>query len=140
MTPDPETAERTLQDATTKSPLDPLAFAYLADAAERLGHYQVARRALLDYTALRGDGIDARRRALEAARLGDLSMHLNQPAVAATYFMRAADASPSDAALLARAADAQFRAGDVDTARATITTALAKDPVNAAGANRWRHW
>jgi tetratricopeptide (TPR) repeat protein len=130
MTPDPENAERILQDATTKSPLDPLAFAYLADAAERLGHYQVARRALLDYAALRVDGIDARRRALEEARLGDLSMHLNQPAVAATYFMRAADASPSDAALLARAADAQFRAGDVDTARATITTALAKDPTN----------
>ena len=130
LTPDAEGAERMLQQATTKSPADPLAFSYLADAAERLGHYQIARRALLDYAALRGDGIDDRHRALQDARLGDLSLRLNQPGAAATYFLRAADASPSDAALLARAADAQFRAGDADTARATITNALAKDPAN----------
>ena len=128
--PDVQTAERILQDATQKFPADPLAFAYLADAAERLGHYSVARRALLDYAALRGDETDARRRAVEAARLGELSLRLNQPAVAAVYFLRAADDSPSDAALLARAADAQLRAGDADTARATITNALAKDPAN----------
>jgi len=130
MTPDVETAERILQEATTKSPVDPLAFYYLADAAERRGHYDAARRALLDYAALRGDEIDARRRAQQTARLGDLSMRLNQPRVAVTYYLRAADANPSDAALLARAADAQFRAGDVETARATITNALAKDPAN----------
>jgi Flp pilus assembly protein TadD len=130
MTPDTETAERMLQEASTKSPADPLAFSYLADAAERLGHYQIARRALLDYAALRGDAIDDRHRAVQDARLGDLSLRLNQPGAAATYFLRAADASPSDAALLARAADAQFRAGDADTARATITNALAKDPAN----------
>jgi hypothetical protein len=34
--------------------------------------------------------------------------------------------------LLARAADAQLRAGDADTARVTITNALAKDPENPA--------
>lgn len=130
MTPDAETAERILQEATDKSPADPLAFAYLADAAERLGHYQAARRALLDYVALRGDETDVRRRTSEAVRIADLSLRLNQPAVAATYFLRASDASPLDASLLARAADAQFRAGDADTARGTITNALAKDPTN----------
>jgi tetratricopeptide (TPR) repeat protein len=130
MTPDVETAERILQEATTKSPVDPLAFYYLADAAQRRGHYDAARRALLDYAALRGDDIDARHRAQQAARLGDLSMRLNQPRVAVTYYLRAADDNPSDAALLAHAADAQFRAGDADTARATITNALAKDPAN----------
>lgn len=130
LTPDADTAERILEEATQKSPADPLAFAYLADAAERLGHYQAARRALLDYVALRGDDTDARRRASQAARIADLSLRLNQPAVAATYFLRASDASPSDASLLARAADAQFRAGDPDTARGTITNALAKDPTN----------
>src|SRR5262249_6111520 len=130
MTPDADTAEHVLQDATTKSPADPLAFYYLADAAERLGHYPIARRALPDYAALRGDDIDRRRRAQQTARLGDLSMRLNQPGVAATYFLRAADENPSDAALLARGAEAQFRAGDADTARATITNALAKDPTN----------
>ena len=130
LTPDAETAERILQEATEKRPADRLAFFYLADAAERLGHWPVARRALLDYAALRGDETDSRRRAAEAARLGDLSLRMNQPAVAATYFLRAADDSSSDAALLARAADAQSRAGDVDTARVTITNALAKDPTN----------
>jgi tetratricopeptide (TPR) repeat protein len=130
MTPDANTAERVLQQATAKSPADPLAFSYLADAAERLGHYDLARHALIDYAALRGDDIDARRLALQTARLGDLSMRLNQPGVAATYYLRAADASPSDASFLARAADAQFRAGDADTARATITNALAKDPTS----------
>jgi predicted Zn-dependent protease len=119
-----------LQEATQKFPADPHAFAYLADAAERLGHYGAARRALLDYDALRGDEPDARHRAGDAARLGDLSLRVNQPAVAATYFLRAAADSPSDTALLARAADAQARAGEYDTARVTITNALAKDPRN----------
>ena len=130
MTPDLETAERILQEATEKMPADRLAFYYLADAAERQGHWTIARRALLDYHALRGDETDARRRAAESARLGDLSMKLNQPGAAATYFLHAADDSPSDATPLARAADAQLRAGDLDSARATITNALAKDPAN----------
>lgn len=131
MTPDTELAEKMLQEATQKSPADPLAFFYLADAAERLGHWAIARGALLDYGALRGDESDPRRRSSESSRLGELSLKLNQPAVAATYFLHAADDNPSDAALLARAADAQSRAGDLNTARATITNALAKDPSNA---------
>jgi tetratricopeptide (TPR) repeat protein len=130
MTSDSEAAERMLQGATQKSPVDPLAFLYLSDAAERLGHWAIARRALLDYDALRGDEPDPRRRSNELARLGDLSLRLNQPAVAAAYFLHASDENPSDAVLLARAADAQLRAGDLNTARATITNALAKDPTN----------
>jgi tetratricopeptide (TPR) repeat protein len=129
MTSDEETAERMLQDATRKQPVEPLAFYYLSDAAERLGHYEVARRALLDYEVLRGDQADPRRRSAYAARLGDLSLRLNEPAAAATYFLRAADGN--DAALLARAADAQLRAGDKDAARATAAKALEKDPKNA---------
>jgi len=128
LTNDEETAERMLQDATRKRPVDPLAFLYLAEAAERLGHYPVARQALLDYAVLRGDDDDPRRRSAEAARLGDLSLKMNEPAAAATYFLKAADRA--DATLLARAADAQLRAGDRDAARATITDALEKDPNN----------
>ena len=131
LTQDEETAERMLQDATTKKPVEPLAFFYLAEAAERLGHYPVARQALLDYAILRGDDDDPRRRSAEAARLGDLSLKMNEPAAAATYFLKAAEHSTSDATLLARAADAQLRAGDRDTARATVTNALEKDPNNA---------
>jgi tetratricopeptide (TPR) repeat protein len=125
---DVASAERMLQDATRKQPVDPLAFAYLADAAERLGHVYDARQALLDYAALRGDELDARKRAAEAVRLGDLSLRVGDPAAAATFFLRAADDAPSEAAPLARAADAQLRAGDRDVARGTAARALEKDP------------
>lgn len=127
LTNDADTAERVLQDATQRAPVEPLAFYYLADAAERLGHYAVARQALLDYDILRGD-TDTRRRHAQAVRLGELSLKVNEPAVAAAYFLRAADGT--DATLLARAADAQLRAGDADAARATVARALEKDPQN----------
>src|SRR5258708_9391444 len=130
LTSDEETAERMLQDATQRQPVEPLAFYYLSDAAERQGHYDVARRALLDYEVLRGDEPDARRRTTHAARLGDLSLKLNEPAAAATYFLRAAADSADAGGFLARAADAQMRAGDKDAARATAAKALEKDPKN----------
>jgi len=128
---DPDRAERTLQDAIRAQPVDPLAFYYLADAAERQGHYGAARDALLDYAALRGDQADARKRSGEATRIGDLSLRAGDPASAAAYFLKAAEAAPGDAGLLARAADAQLRAGDPDTARGTVARALEKDPHNA---------
>jgi tetratricopeptide (TPR) repeat protein len=130
LTSDEETAERMLQDATQKRPVEPLAFYYLSDAAERLGHYDAARRALLDYEVLRGDESDVRRRSAFAARLGDLSLKVNEPVAAATYFLRAAT-DATDPNLLARAADAQLRAGDKDNARVTVNKALEKDPANA---------
>jgi tetratricopeptide (TPR) repeat protein len=130
LTSDEETAERMLQDATQKRPVEPLAFYYLSDAAERLGHYEAARLALLDYEVLRGDESDDRRRSAFAARLGDLSLKLNEPVAAAAYFLRAATDAP-DPNLLARAADAQLRAGDKDNALVTVNKALEKDPGNA---------
>src|SRR5262249_38611436 len=45
-------AERTLQRAVTKMPIDPIAFRYLGDAAQRLGHTMTAREAAEKYTAL----------------------------------------------------------------------------------------
>lgn len=45
-------AERTLQQAVARWPVEPVAFRYLADAAERLGHLAAARDALLRYVAL----------------------------------------------------------------------------------------
>ena len=135
LTSDEETAERMLMGATQKSPVDPLAFAYLADASERLGHYAVARQALLDYEALR-EPPDDRRRIAHSTRLGDLSLKLNEPAVAATHFLRAAEGN--DAGLLARAADAQLRAGDKDAALATVTRALEKEPGNVLAQSVYR--
>src|SRR5258708_1581475 len=74
LTSDEETAERMLQDATQRQPVEPLAFYYLSEAAERLRHYDVARRALLDFEVLRGDEPDARRRTTHAAPLGALPL------------------------------------------------------------------
>ncbi len=47
-------AERTLQQAVDRLPVDPLAFKYLADAAARLGHVATARDAAASYSALTG--------------------------------------------------------------------------------------
>src|SRR5262245_6111404 len=88
---DAEAAERMLQNATRRLPVDPLAYFYLAEAAERLAHYGVARQALLDYAALRGDEPDARRRSTEAARLGDLSIRDGDPSAAAGFFLKASE-------------------------------------------------
>ena len=48
-------AERLLLQATRKAPVEPIAFRYLADAAERLGHAAAAQDALQRYVALAGD-------------------------------------------------------------------------------------
>jgi tetratricopeptide (TPR) repeat protein len=45
MSGDAAAAERALQQAVTRLPLEPLAFKYLADAATRLGHAEIARDA-----------------------------------------------------------------------------------------------
>ena len=45
-------AERLLTEATAQAHVDPMAFRYLADAAERAGHAATARDALLRYAAL----------------------------------------------------------------------------------------
>jgi tetratricopeptide (TPR) repeat protein len=45
-------AERTLQEATQRMPVEPLAFKYLAAASDRLGHLALARDALRRYVAL----------------------------------------------------------------------------------------
>ena len=53
---DAPVAERALLLAAGRTPVEPAAFRYLADAAEQLGHTPIARDALLHYVALAGDG------------------------------------------------------------------------------------
>ena len=101
LTKDAESAERMLQDATEREPVDPLAFYYLADAAERLGHYDTARQALLSYITLRGDDADPHRAAAESVRLADLSWRAHDTAAAAKYIDRALQADPGNARALA---------------------------------------
>ncbi len=129
---DDELAERVLEQATQKLPADPLAFYYYADAAERRGHNDAARAALFDYSALERDHPDASRRGALSSRIADLSMKLGEAPKAVTWYQRAIETEGADAALLVRLADAQFRSGMPDAARATLSKALERDPANRA--------
>ena len=123
----PEAAERVLQQATRRFPVDPDAFLSYAAAAERQGHHDAARTALLEYGALvPNDAAFASR----AARIGRLSLELNEPAVAVDWLERASAASPADVGIHGLLADAQLRSGDRKSAQATLAAALEKDPAN----------
>ncbi|MGH6884945.1 MAG: tetratricopeptide repeat protein [Geminicoccales bacterium] len=122
-------AERALQQATEKLPVETAAFSYLADAAERLGHLDVAREALLDYNALVPDAFDRRR----AVRIADLSMRLEDPKTALVWYQRVAADTTPDAALLVRVAEAHWASGNPDGARTALQKALALEPRNTAG-------
>ena len=123
-------AETVLRQATERRPVDAQAFYYLADAAGRRGHHEVARRALVDYQSLEGDDPDLRRRAAFNARVADASMQAGDSAAAVTWYLRAVDASGGEPLLLVKAAEAQMRSGAVEAARATLQKVLEKDPAN----------
>ncbi|MEP7310721.1 MAG: tetratricopeptide repeat protein [Acidobacteriota bacterium] len=91
-------AERTLQQATERFPVDPAAFRHLADAAEQQNHLDSARRALLQYDALVGDDDEL---ALRAARIAALSLKVNDRTTAAVWVARGLDKNPEDESLLA---------------------------------------
>ena len=87
----PEAAERVLQQATDRYPVDPEAFLAYADVAERQDHLAAARAALIGYGSLVGiDGAFIAR----ATRIGQLSLRLDDPAAATLWFQRASDAAP----------------------------------------------
>jgi tetratricopeptide (TPR) repeat protein len=130
---DHELAERMLQDATTREPVDPNAFFYLAEAAERCDHPRIALQALLDYRTLTGEERDARRSVAMAERIGNLSMRAKDAKAAVMWYQRALGAGGAgDAALLVRLAGAQADAGDRDAARLTVARAIERDTGNAA--------
>jgi tetratricopeptide (TPR) repeat protein len=124
-----ELAERVLQQAVTKLPVDPQAFVDLADAAEQLGHLADARTALLKYRALVGDDPDAARQARWDARIGELSLRLGDYPTASDWLARAADGAPSGR-LLGELAQAQVGAGRTDAARDTVARGLEIEPRN----------
>jgi tetratricopeptide (TPR) repeat protein len=122
-------AERTLRQATDTLPAESSAFLQLAEAAERSGHVQAARRALVDYRSLTPP--DDPRQHTIAQRIGDLSMRAGEPSVAARWYQSASEGAHGTPGLLARLAQAQLQAGDVGAARATLTRILEKDPNSA---------
>lgn len=123
-------AERVLQDAAGKLPADPLAFYYLASAAERAGHFDVARRALVDYRALEREDGDPHRRAAQVLHIADLSMKAGDAAGAAAWYQRVVDTDRANTSLLVRLGDAQLKSGDVAAARATLARALEAAPAS----------
>jgi len=124
-----DAAERVLSQATEHFPVDPAAFLEYAGTAERRGHLEAARDALIRYALLTPSDRDEGAR---AARIGDLSLRINQPDIAATWLERASAALPNDLTTIAALVEAHLRAGDRDAATAALDRGLAKDPANAA--------
>ena len=128
---DYEMAERVLQQAVSRLPVDPLALLALADAAEQLGHIGEARQALLKYQVLMGEDANPARQAQRAARVGELSIQLQDYPTAVSWLRRASEATPG-ARLLALLAEAQLGAGDPVGAAATVERGLQMEPRNRA--------
>lgn len=124
-------AERLLREAVSTSPLIAEAFGYLADACERQRNYDGAREALEKLDALQGDTAPRSVRSARARRVGVLSLKADDPTSAVEFLQRALDAGENDAALFGSLAEAQFKSGNVDAAKATLAQALALEPKNA---------
>jgi tetratricopeptide (TPR) repeat protein len=130
MAGDAELAERWLGQAVETSPVEPRAYELLAEAGERLGHFGDARDAMLRYHALAGEPSSSDARAARARRLGDLAMRAGDAGAAETWLLRAAELTTPDSRLLESLADAQWRAGHQDAARATLQRGLEQDPTH----------
>ncbi len=125
-------AETALRQAAQRFPTDPDILPYLATVAQRLGHLDEARQALVRYSVLVDED---RERASYAVRIADLSMKLNDAVSAAVWYQKSEALGTGDTSLLVRLADAQAKAGQLDQARATVQRALEKNPADvAAGA------
>jgi len=125
-------AERVFKLASERLPTDPAILPQLASVAERLGHLDDARQALQKYAALVDDDHD---QAAHAVQIAELSLQLNDPASAATWYEKSAALGEPDANLLARLADAQLKAGRVDAARHTLARngKRREEPLSACG-------
>jgi tetratricopeptide (TPR) repeat protein len=124
-----DAAERALQQASTRYPVEPASLVLYATLAERQGHLDASRQALIDYAGLVADGADA---VAHATRIAALSMKLNDTPTAVSWLERALRTEPDNVRVLAQLADAQLLAGDRSAAQATIARGLEKDPANPA--------
>jgi tetratricopeptide (TPR) repeat protein len=124
-----ELAERTLQHATERYPIEPTSLVFYATAAERQQHLENARQALMQYVALAGDNAEY---VSHAMRIATLSLRVNDVATAIDWLQKSAAASPNDVRILTSLAEAQVRYGDYIAARATVAKGLEKDPGSAA--------
>jgi predicted Zn-dependent protease len=120
-------AERILREAVATSPVDPEAFAFLADAAERLSHFAQARDALMTLDILQGDTASSETRAFRAERLAGLALRANDASSALAFVAQALDRGRS-ARRLALLAQARLQVADRDGARQAVDEGLAVDP------------
>jgi tetratricopeptide (TPR) repeat protein len=124
-----DAAERALQQASTRYPLEPESLVLYATVAEQQGHLDAGRQALIDYAGLVADDADA---LAHATRIAGLSLQLNDSSTAVLWLERALRMVPDDVRVLAQLADAQIRAGDGPAAQKTIAGGLERDPTNRA--------
>lgn len=120
-------AERALRQAVARLPVAPDAYLQLADVTGRDGRIQDARDALLKFATLVGD---EKPLGDVSTRIGDLSMTLGEPVLAARWFSRAIDEAGPSAALQLRLADAAWKSGDLARAHQVLDEALAAEPAN----------
>jgi tetratricopeptide (TPR) repeat protein len=99
---DVDAAERTLQLATTRYPIDPAAFLLYASTAERQNHPDAARTALIRYGSVvtKEEDFPAR-----AARIAALSLRMNDADTAVHWLDLAVSANPSDVRLASQLAN-----------------------------------
>jgi tetratricopeptide (TPR) repeat protein len=120
----PEEAEAAFRPASQRFPVDLEVLPQYAAVAQRLGHLDEARQALVKYSVLVDED---RAEAARAAQIADLSMQLDDALTAVAWYQKSDAIRTSDASLLARLADSLSRAGLVECARAIIKRAMDKD-------------
>jgi tetratricopeptide (TPR) repeat protein len=111
-----------LRAATAQLPVDPLALDTLATAAERAERLPEAKDAL---ERLRTLARDERGQAAICARVASIALRLKDPGDAVRWLERALQATPRDATLLPRLAEAQLASGAPALARETVARAEA---------------
>jgi len=137
---DHDRAERILREAVATSPVDPDAYAYLADACESLTHFGEARDALMALDALQGETAPAATRARRALRIGTLALRANDAAVAADYLLQAISAGENDARSFAQLAQARWLLRDRSGARSAIQRGLLETPGDTELLRLHRHY
>ncbi len=126
---DVQAAERALRQAVARLPVPPDAYLQLASVTARDGRIQDARYALMKYAALVGD---AQPMAAVATQIADFSIRLGEPALAVRWFDRAMDEAGPSAVLLARLAEAAWKAGDIARAHQVVDDGLSAEPDHRA--------
>jgi tetratricopeptide (TPR) repeat protein len=117
--------EMMLRAAADMLPVQPDTLLWLADAAERMGHYPVVRSALERWAAIAPESDPNLHAVYE--RVGDLAMRLGDPTAAARAWQLAAGPTAS-ASLLSRLAEAEFATGNLDAASCQARAAAVGSP------------